>query len=304
MLVRILGSGAGGGFPQWNCNCSNCAGYRQGTIRAHARTQSSIAISPDGSKWMLGNASPDIRSQLAEFTAVHPRGAVRDCGIEAVVLIDSQLDHVTGLLSLRESHKPLKVYCTERTHEDLVSGFPLFSILEHYCRIDWQPVPVDETWMALDGIDGLSLVAIPLTSKPPPYSPHRQDTRPGDNIALLVKDDESGRTLFFAPGLGLMEQHLEAWMSDADCLLVDGTFWTDDEMQRQGAGQKRATEMGHLALSGPDGLIEQISRFSKPRKVLIHINNTNPILDEDSPQRSLLADKGIEVSFDGMEIEI
>jgi pyrroloquinoline quinone biosynthesis protein B len=275
---------------------------RQGRINARARTQSSIAVSADGGNWVLCNASPDILAQLRGFPPLQPARAVRDTAIVGVVLVDSQIDHTTGLLMLREG-KPLRVYATDSVREDLTTGNPVFKLLEHYCGIDWQRMGTGpEAGFRIDGVSGLQFRALALVSKAPPYSPHRQQPREGDNVGILVRDEASGRTLFYAPGLGAFEPQLAPIFATADCLLVDGTFWSDDEMVRLQISAKRAQEMGHLALSGPGGMIEVLGAYPHPRKVLIHINNTNPILDEDSRERAELAAAGIEVAHDGMDI--
>lgn len=305
MRVRILGSGAGGGFPQWNCNCPNCDGLRRGTIRARARTQSSIAASGDGENWALFNASPDILQQIQAFPALQPARALRDTAIRAILLIDAQIDHTTGLYMLREHRQPHILWSTRQVREDLTVGNPLFRLLEHYCGIDWREIPQAGQRFTMDGIPGLAFEALPLTSNAPPYSPHRDRPEPGDNIGVTLIDPKSGKRLFYAPGLGQMEDHVWAAMQAADLVLVDGTLWTDDEMIRLGASGKTSRAMGHLPQSGPDGMIEWLDRLpAGTRKVLIHINNTNPILNEDSPERAELARHGIEVSFDGMEIEL
>lgn len=304
MKIRVLGAGAGGGFPQWNCNCHNCARVRAGTVRAKRRTQSSIAVSSDGKNWVLFNASPDIRTQLEAFPGAHPREGVRDSGIKAIILIDSQIDHTTGLLMLRESTRPLEIYCSEMVRQDLSTGFPLFSMLEHYCRVHHHPVPLDGSGFAIPGIEDLRFYTHALKSKAPPYSPHRHDPHDGDNIGVVIEQVSTGRKLYYAPGLGEIEPHVLAAMGDADCLLVDGTFWQSDEMARAGICDKLALDMGHLPQSGPDGMIEVLSAAAGARKILIHINNTNPILDEDSPERKTLDAAGVEVSYDGMEIDL
>jgi pyrroloquinoline quinone biosynthesis protein B len=304
MQVHVLGSGAGGGFPQWNCNCDNCAGFRRGEINARARTQSSIAISADGTDWVLINASPDIRAQIDAFPALQPARARRDTGIRAIVLMDCQIDHTTGLLTLREHDAPLELYCTEMVRQDLSSGFPVLNMLKHYCGVNWHELPIDGASFTIPVARSLAFTAVPLSSKAPPYSPHRHDPHPGDNVGLVVEDRTTGGKLFYAPGLGRIEDHLKPHMASADCLLVDGTCWTDDEMSRRGVGRKLASEMGHLFQYGPGGMIEQLQAFDRPRKVLIHINNTNPILNEDSPERAQLARHGVEVAFDGMDIEL
>jgi len=303
MHVHVLGSGAGGGFPQWNCNCDNCAGLRRGTLRARPREQSSIAISADGTDWVLVNASPDVRSQINGWRALQPGRARRDTGIRAVLLIDSQIDHATGLLILREG-EPIELYCTEMVHQDLTTGLPLVRVLEHYCGVNWHPVPIDGSGFGIPAAPGLRFTAVPLRSKAPPYSPHRHDPHPGDNIGLRVERVDDGRRLFYAPGLGGITGEVRREMDAADCLLVDGTFWTGDEMERCGVGHKRASEMGHLPQSGPGGMIEVLRGMPRPRKVLIHINNTNPILADDGPERAALAAEGIEVAFDGMDIRL
>ncbi|AAU92561.1 coenzyme PQQ synthesis protein B [Methylococcus capsulatus str. Bath] len=302
MIIRVLGAGAGGGFPQWNCRCDNCRRFREKNINARGRTQSSIAVSADGQRWVLFNASPDIRSQLEAFPASHPSKGVRDTGIHAIVLIDSQIDHTTGLLMLRESTRPLQVYCSEMVKQDLSTGFPLFRMLEHYCGVEQHTVPLDGSGFTIPGIEGLKFSTHSLKSKAPPYSPHRHDPHEGDNIGVIVENLENGRKLYYAPGLGEIEPHVRAAMEAADCLLVDGTFWREDEMRHAGICDKLAREMGHLPQSGPGGMLEILNTLPNARKVLIHINNTNPILDEDSPQYRTLSEAGVEVAYDGLEI--
>jgi pyrroloquinoline quinone biosynthesis protein B len=304
MKIRVLGSGAGGGFPQWNCNCRNCAGVRRGDIQARRRTQSSIAASSDGRHWVLFNASPDIRTQLEAFEAAWPQAGIRDSGIKAIVLIDSQIDHTTGLLTLRESTQPLEIWCSEMVRQDLTTGFPLFNMLEHYCKVNHHPVPLDGSAFTIPGIEDLRFHSHALKSKAPPYSPHRHDPHPGDNIGILMEQVSTGRKLYYAPGLGEIEPHVYEALRLADCVLVDGTFWQHDEMSRAGICDKRALDMGHLPQSGPGGMIETLASIGDKRKVLIHINNTNPILDESSPERQALAAAGIEVAQDGMDIEL
>jgi len=303
MFIQILGSAAGGGFPQWNCNCSNCAGLRAGTLRGLARTQSSIAISDNGVDWILCNASPDIRAQLEAFPVLQPARKPRDTAISAIILLDSQIDHTTGLLTLREGC-PHEVWCSEMVHQDLTTGFPLFNMLEHWNGgLKWNPIALEGSFV-IPTCPNLSITPIPLRSSAPPYSPHRNDPHPGDNIGLFIEDRRTGGTLFYAPGLGKVSETLLSTMRTADCLLVDGTLWRDDEMRVCEVGTKLGSEMGHLPQSGPGGMIEVLDGLPDPRKILIHINNTNPILDEDSPERAILIEHGIEVAFDGMSIEL
>lgn len=305
MRIRVLGAAAGGGFPQWNCNCPNCDGLRKGTIRAQARTQSSIAVSSNGTDWALFNASPDILTQIRQFPALQPGRAIRDTGIRGVILMDGQIDHTTGLLMLREGKQSLELYCTDMVHEDMTTGNPLFKILGHYCGVNWNRLPIErDNSFSVTGVENLKFTAVSLKSKAPPYSPHRNDPHDGDNIGMRITDTRSGKTVFYAPGLGEIEPHLRPYMEAADVVMVDGTFWTEDEMVTLGISQKRAREIGHLPQSGPGGMIEVLRPLRASRKVLIHINNTNPILNEDSAERAELKRNGIEVAFDGMDIEI
>lgn len=304
MRIRVLGSAAGGGFPQWNCNCSNCSRLRKGQIKAEARTQSSIAVSDDGARWVLCNASPDVRAQLQAFPAMQPGRSIRDTAITGIVLTDSQIDHTIGLLILREG-KPLDVYCTDRVSQDLTTGNPLFTILGHYCGVNWHCVPVGAgEHFAVRGVEKLRFTAVPLSSKAPPYSPHRDEPHFGDTIGLRFEDLRTGKTLLYAPGVGKIEAHLETYLVDCDCLMVDGTFWREDELVAAGISDQRARDMGHLPQSGEGGMLSVLRSLPGPRKILIHINNTNPILDEESPERAELAKVGIEVAYDGMEITL
>lgn len=305
MRIRVLGSSAGGGFPQWNCNCPNCAGFRAGRLAARARTQSSIAIGwPGQADWLLVNASPDVLTQIAQTPSLQPGRAVRDSGIAAVLLMDAQIDHVTGLLMLRERGQALPLLATAEVLDDISNGFPITRILSHYCGVATQALPVDGSPWPVPGMPALQIEPVILSSKPPPYSPFRGQPRPGDNIGLLITNPATQARAFYAPGLGSMTPQLLTLMAGCAVVLVDGTFWTEDEMLRLGLSKKTAADMGHLPQSGPGGMIEQLDRLPAGcRKVLIHINNTNPILVEDSPERALLQAHGIEVAHDGMDID-
>jgi pyrroloquinoline quinone biosynthesis protein B len=299
-----MGSGAGGGFPQWNCNCNNCKGVREGTVKASPRTQSSIAISSDGVDWILFNASPDIKKQMDDFPALQPAREVRDTAIKAILITDAQIDHVTGLLTLREHNKPWDIYCTEAVHGDLTTGFPVFNILGHFRGINWHEIKTDLQPFTIPAAPGLIFTAVPLKSEAPPYSPHRHNTVPGDNVGIRVEDTRTGKNVFYAPGLGVVEDHVLEFMRNADVVLVDGTVWTDDEMSKEGISDKRAQEMGHINQSEEGGTISFLNSMERPRKILIHINNTNPILNEESAERQVLNNAGIELAYDGMDIEL
>ena len=304
MQIQVLGSAAGGGFPQWNCNCQMCKGHRDGSINTLARTQSSIAVSEDGESWVLINTSPDILAQIRQFPALQPARALRDTAIQAIILCDAQIDHVTGLLMLREGC-PHDVYCTAQVEQDLTHGFPLFKVLDSYNGgLNINRIKTDLSEFEISGIANLSFTAIALVSNAPPYSPHRDQPQPGDNIGLLIRDIRSGKKLFYAPGVGVIEDNLCRAAAQADCIMIDGTVWTNDEMQQAGVGKKLGTDMGHLPQSGEGGMIEFLNTLTDKRKILIHINNTNPILDENSEQRKLLAAHQIEVAYDTMRVEL
>jgi pyrroloquinoline quinone biosynthesis protein B len=304
LKIRVLGSAAGGGFPQWNCNCRNCSGVRTGTVRAQSRTQSSIAVSGlNQDEAVLVNASPDILAQLKATPALQPARRARDSALKSIILVDGQVDHTTGLLMLRESTRRWPIWCTDPVYRDLTEGNPLFKVLDHYCGIERHALDLNETFFDVEGADAVLWQAVALQGKPAPYSPNRAAPVRGDNIGLVLKDTESRRSVFYAPGLGAIDERVWEHMRKADCVLVDGTFWSDEEMLRLGLSNKLARDMGHLPQSGPDGMIAWMDRLPQAaRKVLIHINNSNPILDEDSHERRELTEHGIEVAYDGMEI--
>jgi pyrroloquinoline quinone biosynthesis protein B len=207
------------------------------------------------------------------------------------------------MLMLREG-KPLDVYCTEMVKQDLSTGFPIFNMLEDYCTVNHHPIPCDGSSFTIPGVEDLSFYSHALKSKAPPYSPHRHDPHEGDNVGVIIEQISTGKKVYYSPGLGEIEPHVMAAMQPPDCVMVDGTFWTDDEMCVQNISPKRAREIGHLPQSAPGGMIDVLNGVEQTRKILIHINNTNPILDEDSPQRKTLDEAGIEVAFDGMEINL
>jgi len=303
--IRILGSAAGGGFPQWNCNCPNCRGFRAGSLRAQTRTQSSIAVSGrDPARWILVNASPDIRSQLQAYPDLQPNRGLRDSALRAVVLVDGQVDHTTGLYMLRESTHPWPVWCTDSTYADLTQGNPVLGVLAHFCGVERRRMELDRPFLVED-VEDVRWRALPVASKPAPYSPNRAAPVPGDNVALVLEDGESGHSAVYAPGLGAIDERLFEFMQRSACVLVDGTFWSDDEMIRVGVSKKRARDLGHLAQSGEGGMLDWLGRLpAGVRKILIHINNTNPILNESSDEARELQRRGVEVALDGMEIAL
>jgi len=306
MRITVLGSAAGGGFPQWNCNCANCAGVRSGTVRAKPRTQSSIFIRPDDSlDGVLFNASPDILEQIRSHPDLQPARAVRDTAIAGIVLMDGQIDHATGLFMLRERGSPLPLWCTDAVEEDLTQGNPVLRVLSHFCGVQRQRIGLDGATFTVPGVPGLAFRAMPLSSKAAPYSPHRDNPVPGDNLGITIIDTRRGSSVFYAPGLGAITPPVFDAMASANAVMVDGTFWTDDEMKTLGLSKKSARDIGHLPQSGEGGMIEWMGKLPRAtRRLLIHINNTNPILDEDSSQRAELTRAGIEICEDGMNIQL
>lgn len=303
MRIEVLGSSAGGGLPQFNCNCDNCKGYREGKKSIKRRTQSSITISEDGVNWVLFNTSPDILEQIHNSPFLHPQQR-RETKIKAIIFIDAQIDHTTGLLMLREGC-PHQVYCTKEVHEELNTSFPLFKMLEHWDGgVIYNEIAFNKQPFFIPVMPNCEFYAVPLISNAPPYSKYRDRPRVGDNIGVVVLNKKTGKRLFYLPGLGVLEKHIIEEMSQADILLVDGTVWTNDEMIKNGFSSKLGTDMGHLPLRDKGGLIDLLDTLEKPRKILIHINNTNPILDEKNPEYKELISHGIEVSYDGMSIEI
>lgn len=307
MLIKVLGSGAGGGLPQWNCNCANCSRARAFTSGLKARTQSSIAVSQNGEDWALVNASPDLLTQLRAHPELQPARALRDSGIAAVMLCDAQIDHVTGLLMLRERTSPLPLYATRPVLDDLSSAFPLIPLLGHYCGVEQHPIAPGAAF-GIEPLADVRFTPIAIESAAPPYSPHRNAPVPGDNIALLMENVATGARVFYAPGLVHASDAIMTAMRSAQIVLVDGTFWTDTEMIDLGLSRKHATEMGHLAqcpANGRPGMLALLDILpSTTRKVLIHINNTNPILDPASDAHAIVRAHGIEIAEDGMELQV
>ena len=306
MRITVLGAAAGGGFPQWNCNCRQCAGVRAGSLRAKPRTQSSIFVQgDDAADGVLFNASPDILQQIRANPVLQPGRAQRDTAIAGVVLMDGQVDHVTGLFMLRERSSPLPIWCTDEVTDDLTHGNPVLRVLGHFCGVQRQRIAIDGTAFTVPGVAGLRFCALPLSSKAAPYSPHRDNPTPGDNIGMLISDQASGKTVFYAPGLGEISPAVFDAMHSADVVMVDGTFFTDDEMPALGLSKKTARSIGHLPQTGPGGMLSWLDRLpASTRRLLIHINNTNPVLDEDSAAHALLRQHGVALCEDGMLIEL
>jgi pyrroloquinoline quinone biosynthesis protein B len=308
LLIRVLGSAAGGGFPQWNCGCPNCAGVRSGNLAAVARTQESVAISADGRSWFLLNASPEIRQQIESFSGLHPR-ARRGTPLQGIVLTNGDLDHCLGLLSLRES-QPLALYASERVRRGFTEENVLYRTLQRFeGQAAWHALDLSEAATAtplrlLNGEpSGLTLRAFAVPGK---AALHLDQTKPeaGDNVGLIITDERTGRTLAYMPAVGANSRAVAAAVDAADCVFFDGTFWSSDELIAQGASERRAEDMAHWPISGPEGSLSFLGRHARTRRIYIHINNTNPILRDDSTERALVTATGVEVAFDGMELTL
>lgn len=306
MLVRVLGSAAGGGFPQWNCGCANCRGARQASIRARPRTQESVAVSADGAAWFLLNASPEIRQQIEGFPPLHPR-APRHSPIHAIVLTNGDLDHCLGLLSLRESH-PITIHATDGVRRGFTERNVLYRTLERFeGQVTWRTLKLGrEEELKLEGGHSSGLLVEPtaVPGKLPVHLEGLQPEDPEDNVALRVRERATGRVLAYASAVGRITPAVREALEGADCVFFDGTFWSSDELIAGGLGTKRADEMAHVPVGGADGSLEGLGRLRAARKVYIHVNNTNPLLREDAPERAQAEAAGWEVAWDGMEIEL
>jgi pyrroloquinoline quinone biosynthesis protein B len=270
---------------------------RDGSRPCRSRTQSSVAVSADYRRWFLLNASPDIRAQIESFPALHPRG-VRDSPLQTVLLTDGELDHTLGLLLLREAGD-LEVHATAAVHETLCTGTSLLQTLGAYAHVEWRPVA---TGIEVSLADGLSYRAFHV----PTNKRARFGTGEGEEsvVGYRITDGHTGRTLVYVPGAQKITASVRAHLEGCTCLLFDGTCWQDDELIQLGIAGKTSREMGHLPISGADGSLEQLASLPIERKIYIHINNTNPILLEDAPERRIVEEHGLEVAADGLELEI
>jgi pyrroloquinoline quinone biosynthesis protein B len=304
MRLHVLGAAAGGGFPQWNCGCPNCREVREGGVRLSPRTQDSLAVSGDGERWFVFNTSPDIARQIEAFPSLHPQGP-RHSPIQAILLTDSELDHLLGLFSLRESH-PLVIYSTEHVWRGLVEFNAMFTTLRRFPeQVTWRQIKlgVEEELSGTDGVPGgLSVVALPAPGKLPFHLEGRMPADPEENVGLRLRDRSSGRTAVYLPGVARLDEGLLQAVGTPDCLFFDGTFWSSEELIQLGLSSRCAEDMAHLPIGGSTGSMTGLAGISARRKIYIHINNTNPILPLDSPERRAVEDAGWEVAEDGLEI--
>jgi pyrroloquinoline quinone biosynthesis protein B len=300
MRILVLGSGAGGGFPQWNCRCDNCRLAWAGDKRVQPRTQSSLALSADGAHWLLLNASPDIRQQIIATPALHPREGRRHTPIVGVFLTNGDVDHIAGLLTLREQ-QAFKLYGSEQTLAQTRTG--AFGVLAPNL-VERRAVALNAT---LDPGLGFTLTPFAVPGKPPLYMEganiEREIGAQGEaTIGLEIKCGP--RRVYYIPGCAALTSALLARIEGADMLFFDGTTFSDDEMVRQGLSHKTAWRMGHLPMGGSEGSIARLADLRIGRKIFIHINNTNPVLRADSAERAAAERAGWEIAFDGMEAAI
>jgi pyrroloquinoline quinone biosynthesis protein B len=279
---------------------------RAGSLRAQARTQECVAVSADGAAWVLLNCSPEIRAQVEGFAGLHPHGP-RDSPIAAIVLTNGDLDHCLGLLSLRESH-PLVVCATEQVRRGFVEDNVLYRTLERFPgQVTWRPLKPgnEEPLVGPDGRDtGLSVTAVAVPGKAPIHLERRSPPSPEDNVGLRVRERATGRVLAYCSAAAAVTDEVQRALDGADAVFFDGTFWSSDELPALGLGTRRAEEMAHLPVGGPAGSLARLAGLRAARRVYIHVNNTNPILREDSAERAQVVAAGWEVAWDGMELTL
>ncbi len=309
LRILVLGSAAGGGFPQWNCHCRNCRRARAGDPAARARTQSSLAVTADGERWVLLNASPDLRQQIGASPPLHSRADPRHSPIVGVVLSNGDVDHVAGLLSLRES-QPLAIYATDRV-QGLLAANPIFKVLDPALveRRTLRLGEPQELKTAQGAATGLGVTPYVVPGKIALYAEDKAagadfGTRAGDTIGIEVADLATGASFHYLPGCASLPPELAARLKGAKLLFFDGTLWRDDEMIAAGLGGKTGQRMGHMSVSGEAGTIAAFKNLGVGRKILIHINNSNPMILDDSPERALVEAAGWQVAWDGMEIAL
>ncbi len=302
MDVVLLGTAAGGGFPQWNCWCPSCRIARTDPLRAHPRRQSSAAISVDGVRWFLLNASPDVREQLAPLTR-HAPTSMRYVAAEGIVATDAELDHTLGLALLREG-RTLQLYATHAVVEVLTEDSRILPVTAAFATVTVTELGLDraEPLRYTDGsATGLSATPFAVPGDPPRFA---RRNLPGHTVGLMIQDERTGGCLAFVPGCGGLDAPLLDRLGRADLLLFDGTFWTDDEMMRLGLSDRTARQMDHLPVSGEGGSLALLSGLPCRQKVYTHINNSNPMLIEDGPERRAVEAAGMTVGDDGMRFAL
>jgi len=305
MQIILLGTAAGGGVPQWNCWCPTCRTARADPARVRPRTQSSIAVSPDGTRWFLINASPDVRQQLGDLPGAGPGSAtaVRHVPIEAVVLTDAELDHSLGIVLLREA-RSLAVYATNAVARVLEHDSRLLPITRAFATVTVSPLQIDQAVplrIHSGASSGLTAEAFTVPGDAPQFA---TDQAPGHTVGLMIRDVASGGSVAFVPGCGAIDDAVVRHLREADAVLFDGTFWHDDELSALGISPHSARSMGHVPIDGPDGSLQVLAGLPAKIRIYTHINNTNPILIEDSPPRAAVVAAGVVVGQDGLTFTV
>ncbi|MEJ0095584.1 MAG: pyrroloquinoline quinone biosynthesis protein PqqB [Methylocella sp.] len=297
MRILVLGSAAGGGFPQWNCNCPVCQLAWSGDKRVRQRSQSSLAVSADGERWLLLNASPDLRQQIISSPALHPRGASRQSPISAVFVTNGDIDHLAGLLILREQ-QGFTLFGSHTTLAE-VNGSSVFGVLNK-TLVRTAPVELEST---IDVGIGLKVTAFAVPGKIPLYlEGDKVDVGAESETTVGLEISDGAKAFFYIPGCAEINERVLKRLRDANLLFFDGTTFTDDEMVALGLSSKTAFRMGHVAMSGENGSLARFASSGIAKKIYVHINNTNPVLIEDSKERASVEKAGWDVAYDGMEV--
>lgn len=305
MQVKILGSAAGGGFPQWNCACANCCLLRAGQFRGKARLQTQLAVRGNSADWFLLGASPDLRQQIESNVELQPASGIRDSPIAGVVLASADLDHVVGLLHLREL-QPFHIWAPDCVTDILRGENSMFRMLNRAeNQVRWNSIRDREEFRLqnVGGVDsGLRCRPVALAARLPAYA--KRASQSGESVLGMVLTSATGKTLGFFPQLPALTAPLKSLFAALDCLLLDGSFWTDDELVRLVGSGQSAREMGHIPVDGEDGTLRQLSGMHKPRKLYIHLNNTNPMLNEAGVEYRTVRDMGWEMAEDGWQMTL
>jgi pyrroloquinoline quinone biosynthesis protein B len=310
MRVKVLGSAAGGGFPQWNCSCPNCSGLRSGAVRARPRTQAQVAASSDPSHWFLLNASPDLRQQILATAELSATSLSPGSLISTVLLTSADVDCVMGLLHLRE-FQPLHVYSTLSVRRILTEENSLFRVLARSNPpVRWETLPPGRLIPLVPpstpgAKDGFFCKAVPLLGGFPDYvSDSLKGTLPPEEAVIGLQLVHKEKRFFYAPSVPGLGEDWQRAVDESDLALLDGTFWKDDELIAAKRSRRTARDMGHLPLSGERGMLKRPFRLGKTKRVITHINNTNPVLNEESPEHRAVREAGWEIAYDGMEFNL
>ena len=314
MRVKLLGSAAGGGFPQWNCACDNCRSLRGGTFQGKARTQTQVAVSGDTRSWFLLGASPDLRGQIEATPELQPccgiaQGDIRQSPVAGVVLANADVDHVLGLLLLREL-QPLRVYATKSIRRILNKDNSMFAMLQRVpAQVQWSEFASGASFPlrhAAGKDSGLRCRGLPLGTSYPAYvsPPRRSQLAPIEASLGLIVESASGRKLAYMPVVPRIDNKMLKLFDSADILLFDGTFWSEDELIRIQASGQTAQQMGHIPVSSPEGSLSKLAQLRHPRKIYIHINNTNPMLNKAGPEYRQVRESGWEIAEDGWQFDL